>query len=47
MRLGRAANRLAKLEERYAGYKVYDCDDEKIGKVDDLCLSITTTNLSI
>ena len=28
--------RLTELEERYAGYKVYDRDGEKIGKVDEL-----------
>ena len=28
--------RSTELDERYAGYKVYDCDGEKIGKLDEL-----------
>ncbi len=30
------SDRLTEIEERYAGYEVYDRDGEKIGKVDDL-----------
>ena len=35
------ADRLTELEERYAGYKVYDRDGEKIGKVDDVFVDDT------